>query len=195
MSRVDNTTTLPSRVVSAVARAASSAERSSRFVANPAQGDRILSSFSTFEHTAGPSTRRRFSPSRVTRSLMTNWGITAPSILRVALPGRVEIELDPARQEGKGGLAHGQKGTGLPAWEDSSSSREEPAIPHCGAEPVPRVPVARRRGTPAPSDRSRSYLRKQSSPYIRTVQHTVLFVLGLNSAAWHFLIDYFRDQG
>jgi IS605 OrfB family transposase len=71
MSRVENTTTLPSRMVSAVARAASSTERSSRFVDNPAQGDRILSSSSTFEHTAGPCTRRRFSPTQVTRSLMS----------------------------------------------------------------------------------------------------------------------------
>jgi hypothetical protein len=43
MSRVDNTATIPSRVVSAVARAASPAEHNSRFVGNPAQGDRILS--------------------------------------------------------------------------------------------------------------------------------------------------------
>src|SRR4029077_20661625 len=101
------------------------------------------------------------------------------SILRVALSGCVEIELDPARQQGKGGPPHGQKVTGLPAWEDSSSSREEPAIPHCGVGSVPTVQIARRRGTPVPTARSRNYLRKQSLPYIRTVQHTVLFVLGL----------------
>jgi hypothetical protein len=76
---------------------------------------------------------------------------------------------------------HGQKMTGLPAWEGSSSSREETAIPHCGAEPAPRVQVARRRDTPVPTDRSRNYPLQQSLPCIRTVQHTVLFVLGLKS--------------
>ncbi len=39
------------------------------------------------------------------------------------------------------------------------------------------------RDTPVPTDHSNNYLRKQSSPYIRTVQHTVLFVLGLNISA------------
>src|SRR5258708_11718708 len=53
------------------------------------------------------------------------------------------------------------------------------------------VQVARRRDTPVPTDHSNNYLRKQSSPYIRTVQHTVLFVLGLKGtmaqAELHFL--------
>ena len=70
--------------------------------------------------------------------------------------------------------------TGLPVGEDSSSSTEEPTIPRCRAGPVSRVQVARRRGTPVPTDRSRSYPPKQSLPYIRAVQHTVLSVLRLN---------------
>src|SRR5258708_18313802 len=53
------------------------------------------------------------------------------------------------------------------------------------------VQVARRRDTPVPTDHSNNSRRKQSSPYIRTVQHTVLFVLGLKGtmaqAELHFL--------
>src|ERR1051325_9729498 len=39
--------------------------------------------------------------------------------------------------------------------------------------------LARRRVAPAPNDRSRDCPQKQSSPYIRRVQHTVLSVAGL----------------
>jgi len=68
---------------------------------------------------------------------------------------------------------------GFPAWEDSSNSTEPLAAPRSGAGPAPRGRVAKRCGTPVPTDRSRNCFPKQSSPYIRKVQYTVLFVLGL----------------
>ena len=83
---------------------------------------------------------------------------------------------------------------GLLAWADSSSSTEEPAILHCGAGPIPRVQVARIRGTPVLTDRSRNYPPKQSLPYIRTMQHTVLFVLGLKGTISEFELNLFRQR-
>jgi Recombinase len=101
-------------------------------------------------------------------------------ILRVALANCGRIELDPARQKGKGGPPNGQKTmAGFPAWEDSSSSTEPLAAPRSAAGPAPRGQVAKRRDTPVPTDRSRNCFPKQSSPYIGKVQYTVLFVLGL----------------
>jgi Recombinase/Recombinase zinc beta ribbon domain len=104
----------------------------------------------------------------------------ATLILPVTLANCERIELDPARQEGKGGPPNGQKAmAGFPAWEDLSSSTEALAAPRSGAGPTPKGQVAKRRGTPVPTDRSRNCFPKQSSPYIRKVQYTVLFVLGL----------------
>ena len=84
--------------------------------------------------------------------------------------------------------------TELPAWEDSSNSTGQPAIPRCEAGRVPRVPVARRHGTPVPTDRSRNYPPKQSLPYIPTVQHTVLFVPGLKGTISEFELSLFRQR-
>ena len=41
---------------------------------------------------------------------------------RVALAHYAEIELDPAKQKGKGGPPDGQQRMGFQAWGDSSSS-------------------------------------------------------------------------
>jgi len=53
------------------------------------------------------------------------------------------------------------------------------------------VQVARRSGTPTPTDHNRNCFPKQSLPHIRAVQHTVLFVLGLKGtmaqAELHFI--------
>jgi DNA invertase Pin-like site-specific DNA recombinase len=104
----------------------------------------------------------------------------ATLILRVALANCGITELDPARQKEKGGPPNGQKMmTGFPAWEDLSSSTEALAACHSEAGLAPRGQVAKRRGTPVPTDRNRNCFPKQSSPYTHKVQYTVLFVLGL----------------
>jgi hypothetical protein len=81
--------------------------------------------------------------------------------LRVALANCGRIELDPAWQKGKGGPPNGQKMmAGFPAGEDLSSSTEALAASHSGAGPAPTGQVAKRRGTPVPTDRSRNCFPK-----------------------------------
>src|SRR6266849_5298421 len=63
---------------------------------------------------------------------------------------------------------------------DRSSPKEHWLCPRCAIAPTPTL-IARAR-TPAsrdPTGRRTDYLQKQSSPYIRRVQHTVLSVAGL----------------
>src|SRR6516165_10398236 len=145
----------------------------------------------TFEHAARQCTQGMLPQAKVTKKL-TAYGIMTTLILRVALANCGRIELDRARQKGKGGPPNCQKTmAGFPAWEDSSNSTEPLAAPRSGAGPAPRGRVAKRCGTPVPTDRSRNCFPKQSSPYIRKVQYTVLFVLGLKGtmaqAELHFL--------
>jgi len=112
-------------------------------------------------------------------------------IPEAALPNGGGSEPGPARQKGKGGPPGARKTTEFQAREDSSSSTEQPALLHCEAGLIPMVQVARRSGTPAPTDHNRNCFPKQSLPHIRAVQHTVLFVLGLKGtmaqAELHFI--------
>src|ERR1043166_7044079 len=54
--------------------------------------------------------------------------------------------------------------------------------------------LARRRVAPAPNDRSRDCPQKQSSPYIRRVQHTVLSVAGLKGSLNEYELDLLRQR-
>src|ERR1051325_7266648 len=54
--------------------------------------------------------------------------------------------------------------------------------------------LARRRVASAPNDRSRDCPQKQSSPYIRRVQHTVLSVAGLKGTISEFEVNLFRQR-
>ena len=55
--------------------------------------------------------------------------------------------------------------------------------------------LARRRVAPAPNDRSRDCPQKQSSPYIRRVQHTVLSVAGLKGSMSEYELSLLRQRG
>src|SRR5215471_13825249 len=66
------------------------------------------------------------------------------------------------------------------AQADRSSPKVRRSCPRCEIAPKPTVGSrARRPASHDPTGRSRGYLPKQSSPYIRRVQHTVLSVAGL----------------
>src|SRR3954471_13378730 len=63
---------------------------------------------------------------------------------------------------------------------DLSSSRELQPFPRGEVVPISTAFAgAKRSASPNPTGRSRHFLQKESLPYIRKVQHTVLFVAGL----------------
>src|SRR6266545_7343144 len=78
---------------------------------------------------------------------------------------------------------------------DRSSPKEHSLCPRCAIAPTPTlIARARRPASRDPTGRRRSCLQKQSSPYIRRVQHAVLSVAGLKGTMSEFELSLLRQR-
>jgi DNA invertase Pin-like site-specific DNA recombinase len=78
---------------------------------------------------------------------------------------------------------------------DRSRPMGEQRCRRAEAGALPKAPVlAKTRVAPGPTDRRTSYPQKQSSPYIRKVQYTVLSVAGLKGTMSEFELSLLRQR-
>src|SRR6516225_155364 len=78
---------------------------------------------------------------------------------------------------------------------DRSSPKEHQLGRRWAIAPTPRVIApARRPVSRDPSGHRRGCLQKQSSPYIRRMQHTMLSVAGLKGTINEFEVNLFRQR-
>src|SRR5437879_4701412 len=118
----------------------------------------------------------------------------------VGLSAMSTNEADQVPQRGRGQENHRLliRGWTLVPTEgpaDLSSPKEHRLCPRGTIAPPPTVIArARRHALRDPTDRRRGCLQKQSSPYIRRVQHTVLSVAGLKGTMSEFELNLLRQR-
>jgi hypothetical protein len=105
----------------------------------------------------------------------------------------------PARtaRSGKAGpQAHPLMGPSPTAeWANPSSPKEQQSSLRCETAPPPTLFAhARKPASPDRNGRNTRCLQKQSSPYIRKVQHTVLSVAGLKGSISEFELSVIRSR-